>query len=148
MWVKGPQVMQGYLNNPTATAETITPDGWLRTGDIAYVDEDGFVFVVDRLKELIKVKGFQVAPAELEAALVAMEGITDAAVIGVPDDEAGEQPIAFVIRAVDAPDADSINAHFATSQPTNSCKTSALSMKSQNPHRANPPPVPARPSCC
>lgn len=118
LWVKGPQVMQGYLNNPQATAETITNDGWLRTGDIAYVDEEGFVYVVDRLKELIKVKGFQVAPAELEAALVAMDGISDAAVIGVPDDEAGERPMAFVIRGGDAPDAAAIQAHFAATLAT------------------------------
>lgn len=113
VWIKGPQVMQGYLNNPQATAETLTDDGWLRTGDIAYVDADGYMFIVDRLKELIKYKGFQVAPAELEATLVAMEGITDAAVIGLPDEEAGELPIAFVVRAADTPDEAAINAHFA-----------------------------------
>jgi 4-coumarate--CoA ligase len=113
LWVKGPQVMQGYLNNAKATAETITPDGWLRTGDIAIVDEDGYMFIVDRLKELIKYKGFQVAPAELEATLVAMDGVVDAAVIGLPDDEAGEVPIAFIIRAEDGPDATAINANLA-----------------------------------
>lgn len=114
LWIKGPQVMKGYLNNPKATAETITSDGWLRTGDIARIDEDGYLFIVDRLKELIKYKGFQVAPAELEAVLVAMDGIADAAVIGLPDDDAGELPIAFVVRGADGPDESAIHAHFSS----------------------------------
>ena len=113
LWIKGPQIMQGYLNNPQATAESITPDGWLRTGDIAKIDDDGYMFITDRLKELIKYKGFQVAPAELEATLVAMEGITDAAVVGLPDEEAGELPVAFVVVGDPAPDADAIKAHIA-----------------------------------
>ena len=112
LWIKGPQVMMGYLNNPQATRETITPDGWLRTGDIGYVDEDGYLFIVDRLKELIKFKGFQVAPAELEATLVAMDGIADAAVIGIPDEEAGEVPMAFVVGGDAVPDVAAIHAHF------------------------------------
>ncbi len=99
LWVRGPQVMKGYLNNPRATAETLTDDGWLRTGDIASIDADGFLFIHDRLKELIKVKGFQVAPAELEAELLTCPGVADAAVVGQPDDEAGEVPVAFVVRA-------------------------------------------------
>ena len=99
MWVRGPQVMIEYLNNPDATRATLTEDGWLKTGDVAYIDDEGFMFIVDRLKELIKFKGFQVAPAELEATLVAHTGVQDAAVIGKPDDEAGEVPIAFVIRS-------------------------------------------------
>ena len=99
LWIKGPQVMLGYLNNEKATTDMITPDGWLKTGDIAIIDVDGYMFVVDRLKELIKYKGFQVAPAELEATLVSHEKITDAAVIGQPDPEAGELPIAFVVAA-------------------------------------------------
>ncbi len=113
LWIKGPQIMQGYLNRPEATAETITPDGWLRTGDIAKVDDDGYMFITDRLKELIKYKGFQVAPAELEATLVAMEGITDAAVIGRPDDEAGELPIAFLVAGDPAPTEEAVKAHVA-----------------------------------
>jgi len=113
LWVKGPQVMMGYLNNEKATAETLTPDGWLKTGDIAYIDDEGYMFIVDRLKELIKFKGFQVAPAELEATLVAMDGIIDAAVIGLPDPEAGEVPIAFVVAADPAPTEDAIKAHLA-----------------------------------
>ena len=112
LWVKGPQVMQGYLNNAKATAESITEDGWLRTGDIAKIDEDGYMFITDRLKELIKYKGFQVAPAELEATLVAMDGITDAAVVGLPDEEAGELPVAFVVTGDPAPDEAAIKAHI------------------------------------
>jgi 4-coumarate--CoA ligase len=97
IWVRGPQVMKGYLNNPEATANTIVEDGWLRTGDIGTIDDEGFVSIVDRLKELIKFKGFQVAPAELEALLLTHPAIADAAVIGVPDEEAGEIPRAFVV---------------------------------------------------
>ncbi len=95
--IRGPQVMKGYLNNPEATAHCIDEEGWFHTGDIGYFDEDEFLFVVDRLKELIKYKGFQVAPAELEALLLAHPDITDAAVIPSPDDEAGEIPKAFVV---------------------------------------------------
>lgn len=93
--------MKGYLNNPSATAETIDADGWLHTGDIGRFDADGYLYLTDRVKELIKVKGFQVAPAELEAVLLAHPGIADAAVIGVPDDEAGEVPMAFVVATGD-----------------------------------------------
>ena len=99
LWVRGPQVMLGYLNNAQATAESLTADGWLRTGDLAVIDADGFMFIRDRLKELIKVKGFQVAPAEVEAALCAHPGVADAAVVGRADEEAGERPVAFVVRA-------------------------------------------------
>jgi 4-coumarate--CoA ligase len=96
LWVKGPQVMKGYLNNEEATAATVDADGWLRTGDIAIIDEHGHMTIVDRLKELIKFKGFQVAPAELEALIITHPKVADVAVIGVPDDEAGEVPKAFV----------------------------------------------------
>jgi acyl-CoA synthetase (AMP-forming)/AMP-acid ligase II len=99
VWVRGRQVMVGYLNNDAATAATITADGWLRTGDIAIVDEDGYYSIVDRLKELIKYKGFQVPPAELEAILIAHPAVADCAVIGVPDEEAGELPKGFVVIA-------------------------------------------------
>jgi len=97
MWVRGPQVMKGYLNNPEATALTIDDDGWLHTGDVGFIDEDGHLTIVDRVKELIKFKGFQIAPAELEALLLTHPAIADAAVIGVPDDEAGERPRAFIV---------------------------------------------------
>jgi 4-coumarate--CoA ligase len=96
VWVKGPQVMLGYLNRPEAT-EAMIRDGWLRTGDLGVIDADGYLTIRDRLKELIKVKGFQVAPAEVEAQLLRLPGVADAAVIGVPDDEAGERPVAFVV---------------------------------------------------
>lgn len=98
LWVRGPQVMKGYLNNAEATARTMAPDGWLRTGDLARIDADGYLWILDRVKELIKVKGFQVAPAELEAILFGHPEIADCAVIGQPDDEAGERPVAFVVR--------------------------------------------------
>jgi acyl-CoA synthetase (AMP-forming)/AMP-acid ligase II len=89
--------MKGYLNNESATKSTIDDDGWLHTGDIGHIDADGYLFIVDRLKELIKYKGFQVPPAELEALLLTHPQIADAAVIGIPDDEAGEIPAAFVV---------------------------------------------------
>jgi len=98
LWVRGPNVMTGYLNNPEATAATVTEDGFLRTGDIARVDAEGVVWIVDRLKELIKYKGYQVAPAELEALLLTHPAIADAAVVAYPDEDAGEIPKAFVVR--------------------------------------------------
>lgn len=97
VWVRGPQVMKGYWRNPEATARTVDDEGWLHTGDVGRVDADGYLEIVDRVKELIKVKGFQVAPAELEALLVTHPAIADAAVIGVPDADAGEVPKAFVV---------------------------------------------------
>lgn len=98
-WVRGPQVMAGYLNQPAATAQIIDPDGWLHTGDLGHVDADGNVVVLDRLKELIKVDGYQVAPAELENLLLTHPAITDAAVVGRPDDRHGEIPVAYVVAA-------------------------------------------------
>ena len=108
LWIRGPQVMAGYLNNPDATAATIDADGWLHTGDIAVRDADGYYAIVDRLKELIKYNGFQVPPAELEALLVTHPDVADVAVIGVPDDECGELPKAFVVPAGDSVDADAL----------------------------------------
>jgi acyl-CoA synthetase (AMP-forming)/AMP-acid ligase II len=101
LWMRGPQVMQGYLGNRKATAAMIDDDGWLHSGDVAIVDEDGWFAIVDRVKELIKYKGFQVAPAELEAILITHPQVADCAVIGIPDDEAGELPKAFVVPAGD-----------------------------------------------
>ncbi|XAR61566.1 hypothetical protein NMG60_11016022 [Bertholletia excelsa] len=98
LWLKGPTVMKGYFSNVEATASTLGSDGWLRTGDLCYVDDDGFIFVVDRLKELIKYKGYQVPPAELEALLLTHPEIVDAAVIPFPDKEVGQYPMAYVVR--------------------------------------------------
>ncbi len=95
--VRGPQIMKGYLNRPEATTATVDPDGWLHTGDIGYADNEGHFFIVDRAKELIKYKGFQVPPAELEALLLTHPCVADAAVIPCPDEEAGEIPKAFVV---------------------------------------------------
>jgi acyl-CoA synthetase (AMP-forming)/AMP-acid ligase II len=102
--IRGPQVMKGYLGRPDATAAMIDADGWLRTGDVGHVDGDGWLFVVDRVKELIKYKGFQVAPAELEALLLTHPGIADAAVVGVYNDDNNEVPHAYVVRQPTAPD--------------------------------------------
>ncbi len=95
----GPQIMKGYLGRPEETAGMLDADGWLHTGDLGYVDADGYVYVVDRVKELIKYKGLQVAPAELEAVLLSHPAITDAAVVGARDEEAGEVPKAFVVTS-------------------------------------------------
>ncbi|MFE4453149.1 4-coumarate--CoA ligase family protein [Streptomyces sp. NPDC056796] len=100
--IRGPQVMKGYLGRPDATAAMIDPEGWLHTGDVGRVDEDGWLYVVDRVKELIKYKGYQVAPADLEALLLTHPSIADAAVIGVHDADGNEVPKAFVVRRPDA----------------------------------------------
>jgi acyl-CoA synthetase (AMP-forming)/AMP-acid ligase II len=102
IWIRGPQVMKGYLDDPVADAYTLPGDGWLRTGDIGHADADGYLYVVDRLKELIKYRGFQVPPAELEALLVQHPAVADAAVIPSPDHTAGEVPKAFVVKRADA----------------------------------------------
>jgi acyl-CoA synthetase (AMP-forming)/AMP-acid ligase II len=102
VWIRGPQVMRGYLADEEATANTLDANGWLHTGDIGHADEDGWFYLVDRLKELIKYKGFQVAPAELEAVLLEHPQVADAAVVGSPDEEAGEVPKAYVVPAGDA----------------------------------------------
>ncbi len=95
--VRGPNVMKGYLNRPDANAVTLIADGWMRTGDIAYFDADGYLYIVDRTKELIKYNAYQIAPAELEAVLVSHPAVAEAAVIPSPDVEHGEVPKAFVV---------------------------------------------------
>jgi acyl-CoA synthetase (AMP-forming)/AMP-acid ligase II len=97
LWVRGPQLMRGYRDDPAATARTIDADGWLHTGDLCYFDRDGYLYVVDRLKELIKYKGYQVAPAELEHLLLTHPAVADAAVVARPDPDAGEVPVAHVV---------------------------------------------------
>ncbi|RCV22081.1 hypothetical protein SEVIR_4G201300v4 [Setaria viridis] len=100
--IRGEQIMKGYLNDPEATKNTIDKDGWLHTGDIGYVDDNDEIFIVDRLKEIIKYKGFQVPPAELEALLITHPEIKDAAVVSMKDELAGEVPVAFIIRTEDS----------------------------------------------
>lgn len=101
--INGPQVMLGYHNNPEATANTISPDGWLKTGDIGYYNDKNEFFIVDRIKELIKVQGYQVPPAELEGLLRTHPAVLDAAVIGVPDARTGEAPLAYIVIDPDKP---------------------------------------------
>lgn len=97
LWVRGPQNMLGYFQNQEATDEMLV-DGWIRTGDIAFYDDDGFFHITDRMKELIKVKGFQVPPAEIEEILRSHPEVADAAVIGIPHDKNGEAPRAYIVR--------------------------------------------------
>ncbi|KAF9526656.1 AMP binding protein [Crepidotus variabilis] len=100
LWMRGPTIMKGYLNRPDATKDSITPDKWFKTGDIAIRDKDGFYWIVDRRKELIKYKGFQVPPAELESVLLTHPDVADAAVIGVESaQEATELPRAYIVPA-------------------------------------------------
>ncbi|RLM57744.1 4-coumarate--CoA ligase-like 7 isoform X1 [Panicum miliaceum] len=96
--VRGPAVMTGYVGDDEANASTFDSEGWLKTGDLCYIDQDGFLFVVDRLKELIKYKGYQVPPAELELVLQTLPAVVDAAVMPYPHEEAGQIPIALVVR--------------------------------------------------
>jgi len=98
IWIRGPQVMRGYFNRPAETRAVLDSDGWFRSGDIGHADADGHFFIVDRLKELIKYKGMQVPPAELEAVLLSHPAVADAAVVPLADADAGEIPRAFVVR--------------------------------------------------
>ncbi|XP_032671848.1 luciferin 4-monooxygenase [Odontomachus brunneus] len=96
--LKGDLIMKGYYNDEESTRRTIDKDGWLHTGDVGYYDEEGYFYIVDRIKELIKYKGYQVPPAELEEVLLTCPNVKDAAVIGVPDEKAGELPMAFIVK--------------------------------------------------
>nr|GMC50220.1 4-coumarate--CoA ligase-like 6 [Ipomoea batatas] len=98
LWLRGPGIMKGYLNNGEASKNAVDEDGWLHTGDIVYFDEDGYLYVHDRLKEMIKYKGFQIAPADLESVLMSHPHITDAAVTSASNEEVGEIPVAFVVK--------------------------------------------------
>lgn len=114
LWVRAPNVMKGYWGRPEATRETLTEDGWLRTGDIAYIDKENKLFIVDRKKELIKVKGIQVAPAELEALLLDHPAVADAAVVGVTI-KGEEAPRAYIVlNQEQKATAEDINAFMAT----------------------------------
>jgi acyl-CoA synthetase (AMP-forming)/AMP-acid ligase II len=97
VWVRGPQLFSGYRDDAAATAATLDADGWLHTGDLGHVDEGGRVTLTGRLKDLIKVRGFQVAPAELEAVLTSHPAVADAAVAGIPDERDGERPKAWIV---------------------------------------------------
>jgi acyl-CoA synthetase (AMP-forming)/AMP-acid ligase II len=97
LWFSGPQAFRGYLDNPAATQATIDQDNWIHTGDVVRIEQDGYVYITDRLKELIKVNAFQVAPAELEALLLTHPKVADAAVISRPDERTGEKPVAYVV---------------------------------------------------
>jgi acyl-CoA synthetase (AMP-forming)/AMP-acid ligase II len=103
IWVKGPQVMKGYWNMPEETKKSIDTDGWFRTGDAAYLDEEGYVYIFDRVKDMIVSGGENVYPAEVENALMGHPAIADVAVIGVPDEKWGEVPKALVVRKADTP---------------------------------------------
>jgi len=105
LWIKGPQVMKGYLDNPEATAESIVDDGWFRTGDVVVMDEEGYFFVVDRLKDFINASGFKVWPREVEEVLYMFPGVKLAAVVGVPDPYRGETVKAFIVPTDEARDA-------------------------------------------
>ena len=139
--MRGPQIMKGYLNQPGETAACLDREGWYHTGDVGYVDDDGFFFIVDRTKELIKYKGLQVAPAELEALLVTHPAVLDAAVVRKADEEAGEVPKAFVVLKADdasrATPADAIMGWVAERvAPTSASATSSSSTRSRSQRRA------------
>lgn len=96
LWLKGPQIMKGYLHNPEATRATIE-DGWLKTGDVAIFDEEGYLSIVDRIKDMVIVSGFNVYPTDIESVLTCNEKVAEAAVVGAPDDDTGERVVAYVV---------------------------------------------------
>jgi long-chain acyl-CoA synthetase len=100
--IRGPQVMRGYAHRPEATADAIDPDGWFHSGDVGILDEDGYLSIVDRTKDMLLYKGYNVFPRELEEILFGLPGVAGAAVVGRPDEEAGELPVAYVVRKPDA----------------------------------------------
>jgi len=104
IWVRGPNVFAGYWQDPEATARVLTADGWLRTGDIAVADDDGYLYIVDRAKDLIIVSGFNVYPAEVEQVLVEAPGVAEACVVGVPHPATGEAVRAYVVPTPDGAD--------------------------------------------
>ncbi|XP_031490925.1 probable CoA ligase CCL5 [Nymphaea colorata] len=137
LWLRGPSIMKGYFSNPEATASTLDSEGWLRTGDLCYIDEDGYIFVVDRLKELIKYKGYQVAPAELEALLHTHPDISDAAVIPFPDKEVGQYPVAYVVRKAGTSVSEDVIIKFVAKQVAPYKKIRRVSFVSEVPKNAS-----------
>jgi len=109
--VRGPQVMKGYWNRPEETAQVLSPDGWLRTGDIARIDDKGFVYIVDRKKDMILVSGFNVYPNEIEDVVAQMPGVLEVAAVGVPDEKSGEAVKIVVVRKDPTLTEDAIRAH-------------------------------------
>nr|XP_010912839.1 4-coumarate--CoA ligase-like 5 isoform X1 [Elaeis guineensis] len=116
LWVRGPTIMKGYIGDQEAASEILNSEGWLKTGDLCYIDDDGFLFVVDRLKELIKYKGYQVPPAELEDLLQTHPNIIEAAVVPYPNEEAGQVPMAFVVRQLNSTVSESQLMEFVAQQ--------------------------------
>ncbi|WP_324276381.1 class I adenylate-forming enzyme family protein [Blastococcus brunescens] len=138
--IRGPQVMRGYAHRPEATAESIDADGWFHTGDVGILDEDGYLSIVDRTKDMLLYKGYNVFPRELEEILFGVPGVAGAAVVGRPDEEAGELPVAYVVRKGDdagsALTAESVMAAVNDRvTPTSGCATSS----SSTPSRSRPP---------
>jgi long-chain acyl-CoA synthetase len=134
IWVRGPNVFPGYWDDPEATAAVLTEDGWLRTGDVAVVDDDGFLFVVDRIKDLVIVSGFNVFPAEVEAVLCDHPDVAEAAVVGVPDAQAGETLRAFVVPREGATvETGELTAHCAEHLARYKCP-SAIEVVAEIPH--------------
>jgi long-chain acyl-CoA synthetase len=114
LWVRGPQVMRGYWNRPEDTTDTLTPDGWLRTGDVARMDERGYLYLVDRRKDMILVSGFNVYPSEIEAVLSAHPAVRECAAVGVPDPRTGEAVKVFVVPRTEGLDTDAVRLHCRT----------------------------------
>jgi long-chain acyl-CoA synthetase len=127
IWVRGPNVFRGYFEDPQATARALTPDGWLRTGDVAVVDDDGFLFLVDRAKDLIIVSGFNVYPAEVEEAILEHPAVAQAAVVGVEHPHTGEAVRAYVVlRAGQVLDEDALIDHCRSRLARYKCPTKVL----------------------
>lgn len=133
MCFKGSIIMRGYIGNEDATKQTVDADGWLHTGDVGYYDDDKEWYIVDRLKELIKYKGFQVPPAEIEAILLTHPDIIDAAVVGIPDENAGELPFAFVVREKNSKLTETDVINFVSSEYYSLSKSDVSSLERKNP---------------
>jgi len=109
--IRGPQIMKGYWQRPEETAKVISPDGWLRTGDIGRMDDDGFSYIVDRKKDMILVSGFNVYPNEIEDVIATLPGVLEVAAVGVPDDRTGEAIKVVIVKKDPGLTADDVKAH-------------------------------------